>query len=152
MVDVRVEGAQQLAELSALLKRIDGGELRKDMLRGLRAAGKPMARAAEDAARAKLPRGGGLNEWVAGSKFAIRTRASGKSASIRVVGTKRGHDLVGMNEGVVRHPVFGGPGWSVTRIRPGWWQDAIEGHAEQTREALGEVLDDIAAKIDRSVD
>jgi hypothetical protein len=151
MVDVRVEGAERLAELAAVLKRLDDNELRKDMLRGLRAAGKPLARAAQGAARAKLPRGGGLNEWVAGSKFAIRTKTSGRSAGIRVVGTKRGHDLVGMNEGLVRHPVFGGPGWSVTRIQPGWWQDAIEGHAGQTREALGEVLDDISAKIDRSI-
>jgi hypothetical protein len=151
MVDVRVEGAQQLEELAALLKRTGGNELRKDMLRGLREAGKPMARAAQDAARAKLPRSGGLNEWVAGSKYGIRTKTSGRSAGIRVVATKRGHDLVGMNEGLVRHPVFGGPGWSVTRIKPGWWQDAIESHADQTREALGEVLDDISAKIDRSI-
>jgi hypothetical protein len=151
MVDVRVEGAQQLEELAALLKRIDDRELRKEMLRGLREAGKPMVRAAEDAARAKLPQAGGLNEWVAGSKFAIRSKTSGRSAGIRVVATKRGHDLVGMNEGVVRHPVFGGPGWSVTRIRPGWWQDAIEGHADDARERLGEVLDDISAKIDRSI-
>jgi hypothetical protein len=151
MVDVRVEGAEQLAELAALLKRLDDRELRKRMLAGLRDAGKPMARAAQDAARAKLPHGGGLNEWVAGSKFAIRTKTTGKSAGIRVVATKRGHDLVGMNEGVVRHPVFGGPGWSVTRIRPRWWQDAIEGHADETRERLGEVLDDISAKIDRSI-
>jgi hypothetical protein len=151
MVDVRVEGAEQLAELADLLKRVGGNELRKDMLRGLREAGKPLARAAEEAARAKLPRGGGLNEWVAGSKFAIRTKTTGKSAGIRVVATKRGHDLVGMNEGVVRHPVFGGPGWSVTKIKPRWWQDAIEGHAAAARERLGEVLDDISAKIDRSI-
>jgi hypothetical protein len=153
MVDVRVEGAEQLAELAALLKRLDDRELRKRMLAGLREAGKPLARAAEDAARANLPRGGGLNEWVAGSKFAIRTKTTGKSAGIRVVATKRGHDLVGMNAGVVRHPVFGiwRPATPPTRIRPGWWQDAIEGHADQTREALGEVLDDISAKIDRSI-
>jgi hypothetical protein len=151
MVDVRVEGAEQLVELAALLKRLDDRELRKRMLAGLREAGKPMARAAQDAARAKLPRGGGLNEWVAGSKFAIRTKTTGKSAGIRVVATKRGHDLVAMNEGLVRHPVFGGPGWSVTHVRPHWWQDAIETHADDTREALGEVLDDIAAQIDRSI-
>jgi hypothetical protein len=151
MVDVRVEGAQQLEELSAVLKRVDDRELRKRMLSGLREAGKPMARAAEDAARAKLPKGGGFNEWVAGSKFAIRSRTSGKNAGVRVGATKRGHDLVGMNEGVVRHPVFGGPGWSVTHVRPHWWQDAIETHADDTREALGEVLDDIAAQIDRSI-
>jgi hypothetical protein len=150
-IEIKIGGAEQLTNLAAVLDGLDDRELRKDMLRGLRNAGKPLTGAVESAASSKLPQAGGLNQWVASSKFAVRTRASGSSASIRVVATKRGHDLVGMNEGVVRHPVFGGSGWSVTRIRPGWWQDAIEDRADETREALGEVLDDISAKIDRSI-
>lgn len=149
---VRVDGVNQLRKVAAALKQAsNGAELKREMLRNLRAAAQPAVKAAENAARAELPKSGGLNEFVASSKFAVRTRAAPKGASIRIVGTKQGHDLVALNKGIARHPVYGHNDrkWSVTFVPAGWWDRAMKPLAPKVGKALRKVMNDISNRIAR---
>lgn len=147
--DLRVTGAEELAQVTARLKAAGEGELRKELLRGLRNAAKPMVTAARESARDTLPHRGGLNEVVAGSRFAVRTRTSGRNPGVRVVALSS-HNLRLMDRGVVRHPVFGNRDvWRTTRVRPGWFSGRLEREAPEIRQQLVRVMDGVAERITR---
>jgi hypothetical protein len=147
---MRITGANQLAALAKDLKAAGDKDLRKELLKGLRNAAKPLAKeAAPKAAREGLPKRGGLNEYVAASKFAVRTRTTGQGAGVRIVGAKKGHDIKATDEGEFRHPVFGGKTWVVQHIKPGWWTDGMSDPVvlEPMRKELIAVMDEVARKI-----
>jgi hypothetical protein len=155
VVEVRVLGANQLAALVRDLKReADGKERRKDLLRGLRGAADPLAKeVAPRVAREGLPKGGGLNEYVASSKFAVRTRTTGQGVGVRIVGTKGKHDLNAMDRGRVRHKVWGvwRPGTPTQQIPPGWWSKGMSDPivlAPMQKELI-QVMDNVARRIAR---
>lgn len=153
-MDLSVKGANQLADLARDLKsEANGREIRRDLLKGIRDAAKPLAKeAAPKAAREGLPKKGGLNEYVASSKFAVRTRTSGKSAGVRIVGSKPPkHDLAAMDRGALRHKVYGHDVWVHQSITPGWWTDGMSDEvvlAAMRKEVLA-VLDEVARRIAR---
>jgi hypothetical protein len=149
-VDVRVEGTEQLERLAKAVKLYGDKELRKDMLRALRNAAKPMALAIKDQARDDLPHTGGLNEFVASASISPRTRTSGKSAGVRITGRKSGHDLDAINRGRVRHPVYGGPAWVTQSVQAGWWERGANSKADLVRRDLFNAMEDVASKITRS--
>lgn len=149
-MDVRVSGAEQLVALARAAKAVDG-QIRRDMLRELRTAGKRMIPDVQDAARDMLPSSGGLNEFVASSKYAVRTRTTGSSAGVRVTGTKAGHDIAAINDGTVRHPVFDTGAWVAQSVTPGFWDEGTGRSAPQVRMDLLGVLEEINRRIARSV-
>jgi hypothetical protein len=149
-IDVEVTGAVQLVRLAAAVKLYGDKELRKDMLRGLRAAAKPMAMSIKEEAAADLPHTGGLNEWVAKSSITPRTRTSGKSAGVRITGRKSGHDLEAINRGRVRHPVFGHNTWVSETVSSGWWERGALKQEDTVRRDLIVAMEEVAAKIARS--
>lgn len=147
---MRITGANQLGDLARDLKAIGDKELRKELLRGIQKAAKPLAKvAAPAAARNRLPRAGGLNEFVATSKFAVRTRTSARNPGVRIVGTKTGHDIKAMDAGKVRHPVRGTNVWVLQNIEPGWWTNGLSDSivAPPVRKEILAVMDDIIRKI-----
>lgn len=147
MGDLTVTGANDLAVVSAKMKRLGEGQLRREMLAGIRKAAKPLVLAARESALANLPQAGGLNEVIAASKFAIRTRTSGASLGVRVIGASR-HALGPIDEqGIVRHPVFRNRKvWAVTHVKPGWFTIAMKEHADEPRRGVIRVIDDIARR------
>lgn len=152
-IDVTVKGADQLVRLAAAVRKAGDKELRKELLRGLRTATKPMISDLRDSARANLPHTGGLNEVVASSKMAARNKTSGAGAGVRVVATgTKVHDIKATNAGRLRHPVYGNRrNWVTQDIKPGWWEEGAKGSASRVRANLLGVMDDIAHKITRSV-
>ncbi len=149
-IDVQVTGAEQLVRLSAAVKLYGDKELRKDMLRGLRAAAKPMVASIKEEALSDLPHTGGLNEWVAKSRISPRTRTTGKSAGVRISGAKSGHDLEAINRGRVRHPVYGHNRWVSETVSSGWWERGALREADVVRRDLLVAMEEVAAKIARS--
>lgn len=122
------------------------------MLRGIRNGVKPVAASIKEEARDTLPKGGGLNEWVAASKMSPRTRLTGKSAGVRIVTRKAGHDIEAINRGSVRHPVFGNrSAWSDQSVAPGFVDNGGMKKAPEAARAIDVVMHEVAAKIAASV-
>lgn len=130
------------------MKRVGDGELRKDLLRGLNRATKPLKEAARASALAKLPRRGGLGEIVANAKVTGANRVGGRSVGVRISGKSKGHDLEAIDSGVVRHPVFGRPkSWVTQSVTPGWWSQPMEESGDEVRREVLNVLDDVTRRL-----
>ena len=98
-----IEGAQDFGRLARALR--DGAEkdLQREMRKGIRDAAKPLVKALKDAARSDLPKGGGLNNFVAGSTVSVRYRTGARFPGVDIAFAKR---QPGYLDGSIRHPVF----------------------------------------------
>jgi hypothetical protein len=159
-VTVRTVGEQKLARLGRALKDAGDKDLQRELRRAMQRGGKPLKDAARKGALERLPKRGGLAERVATSKFGVRTSTTGRGASVRVIG-RSGYDLQGMDEGEIRHPVFGDPHvrvlagrrewkWVSQPVKPGWFSDAEEAAAPKVRDELVKAIDIVAAKLEAS--
>jgi hypothetical protein len=148
--DFVVTGAEDLVVLARRLKAVAAGELRKELLRGIREGNKSTIADIKSNALGILPNRGGLAQLVAQSRIATRTRSTGKQAGIRIV-AENTNRLGGINKGRVKHPVFGNRGhWASQQVRPGWFTDPIEKNAPAIRAGVERVMRDVAAKIERN--
>ena len=123
-----------------------GATLRAQLLAGIRSAAAPLLDEVRVAAREQLPKHGGLNESVAASKFAVRTRLAGPRAGVRITNTSHGGG--GTNRGVIRHPVFGRARtpWVEQKdpAAAGWFDATLTHHAPQVAVALRATMETIA--------
>lgn len=152
MAEFRVTGANQLEALGKRFKAEgDAGKgLRKETLKALQKASKPLKAEAKAAALADLPHRGGLDKVVAASLFSARTKLSARDASLRIqVKGKKVHDVKSTDAGRIRHPVFGRwvPGLPPQQIEPGWFTNAMEKAAPDVRKEISGALDEIAHRI-----
>lgn len=112
-------------------------------------------RAIKARALATLPSRGGLNRWVARTRVAATVRLAGRSAGVKLKGsrksTKGKADLNRLDAGVVRHPSWGrrGPGnWHTQAVTPGYFtKPATE--VDQWRDACVEAVEDAVQTIAR---
>lgn len=85
----------------------------------------------KQAALDKLPQGGGLNRWAAVLPAAVLDLRAG-SESVRIVDRKSGHDLKALDDGQVRHPVYGNrKAWARQQIAPGFFTDTVQEKAPE---------------------
>ncbi len=149
MVDVTVRGANELERLGRRLKAAGAGELKKELLRGIRASNKPTIAAVRASARERLPQRGGLAALVAGSRIGTRTRLTGQSVGVQIKGTGK-VNVSGINDGFVRHPVFGNRKVFVTQqVAAGWFDEPIEKAAPAIRKEIQAAMSDVARKIEK---
>jgi len=146
-VAVRTVGEQKLARVGNAIRAAGDKDLDRALRRAMQRSAKPLKAAARYGALRRLPVRGGLAERVADSKFSARVTTSGKRAGVRIVG-RSGYDLQGMDDGLVRHPVFGNRRrWVNEPIKPGWFSDAEEGKAPGVRNNIDRELDALAVKL-----
>lgn len=148
------QGADDLRDLGAALKRASGADLKKELLRGIRESSKPTIRKIKASTGDYLPNGGGLAARVAKSTIGTRTRLTGANAGIEIKGTgKNGaRGLAAMNEGEVRHPVYGRrSAWVAQSVKPGFFRGPIEDDKPQITSSIQRVMNDVAQKIVRAV-
>jgi hypothetical protein len=164
-VEVRVTGAAQLRALAAHIKRTGDKGLGREMSTALTKAVAPIDRAITAEAGKAMP-SGYRGVLTASLRHRRSTRTQARSASVRLTttgaGRKDDRDLPALNAGNLRHPVFGrsrrikrGPRagtaqpnpWSVTRIRPGFYDRGIEKAADAAERQLLVVLDDFADRL-----
>lgn len=139
LVTVEVKGAEQLRLLGTKLRvaGTEGKVLRRELLASMRAAAKPMADAAKAAAEEELPKGGGLNQYVADSRFAVRNRLTGFNAGVRISATKGKHKLKLLDQGTAYHPVFGNRKvWAENEVKAGWFTDTLQKQKPKVQIAL----------------
>jgi hypothetical protein len=120
-------GAAELREVAVRLRATGQVGLQRRMYRNIRLATAPAAERVRASAMASLPREGGLNEWVAESVIKTSVTSGVRSAGVTLRMRKTGHDLKKINEGVVRHPVYGNTKvWAVTNVQPGFFTRPLE--------------------------
>ena len=155
-VEVRKTDLQLLVR--ALRAEADGKALRRDLVRGLKAAVEPAAAAARASILGMGVRGlshaePGLRSSVArATKVSVRT--SGKRAGVRVLVKK--HSMprgffnapkrLNSRKGW-RHPVFGSDRWVLQRGKPGWFDDTLEKAKPAATAAAAAALETVAKRI-----
>lgn len=146
-------GINELEALARRLKEVGDNELRKKLLRDIRAEAKPLTESIKRDIPDYLPHRGGAADAIQSTmKVGVRNRLSGKSIGIRLQGTggRRRRNVEAIEKGILRHPVFGKRGtWANTSIRPGFFTKPIEADAPIVRESLVRVIEEIARRVER---
>ena len=146
--DFEIRGAEELEKLARRLKETGSGDLRKELLRGIRNAGADTIPEIRKGMLEELPSRGGFAAKAARDPIAVRTRTSGKSAGVRIE-RKRG---AGLNRGRLRRPLFGNrEHWFEQRVPTGWYDRAIEGDGPEIQRKVLNVMQDIAKKLVRGL-
>ena len=154
-VDIRVEGADKFARLARALRQIGDKELRRELYAGINRAVKPLTESVKDATRRYLP-DAYADELSKTLKVRARRRA-GKDPGVSLAGTAKtraGKDrnLRALNRGQLRHPLYGNrEHWFNQKVTPGWWDEPLSDGADEVRQELVNVLDDIGSRLARKV-
>lgn len=147
MVADGVDGAEQLRLLGTRFKAAGNGDLKKELLAGIRVAVKKMIPAVQQGAHDRLPHSGGLADRVAGQKFAARTSLASGKVSLTGSGMK---SLTDIDKGRLRHPVFGDRDvWKQQSVTPGFFSGPIESHLPTVHAEIDDVLSSLAKKLEK---
>jgi hypothetical protein len=144
-------GSAELRAIAARCKVVGNRGLLNASRATLRVEAKPLVAAAQQAARTRLPRGGGLNEQVAAQKWSVSALAGARSAGVRLKTVAP--DTLQTDDGYVSHPTFGrrGPGqWKRQELPPaakGWATDTVNAYGPPLAAAMLKTLDKVAAEI-----
>jgi len=165
--NVQITGTGQLIELSRRLKMAGGPRLKANFARRIRRAAEPMHNDLQDAirsvnitspGRAQGSRGGPspttrpLRATIAGAiRISVRT-GSNPGARVWVDKSLLPSDLRNMaaviNEGRIRHPVYGNRRrWVTQWASPPWWDTTVRRHTPRMRVEVERVLDDVRRTI-----
>jgi hypothetical protein len=141
-VDVEIHGAAELRAAARDLRQAER-ELKQRMDRNLRKIGKRFEKDIRTAAK-RLPSG---YAPVMAADVRVSTSLRNNGISLRVYAPGKGdqRDVRAIDEGRLRHPVFGHrTRWVAQRVRPGF--------VEEPRQQLADhIQDDIEAAVDAAV-
>lgn len=126
-----------------------GGELRKEVLKEIRTAAKPLIEETRDAARSSLPSSGGLAESIARTPQRVQTRTGAKTAGVRIVAGGKGGAARTTDQGFVRHPVYGRGPFVRQNVPGGWFADTLNDKAPEVRKDIADVLEDAVKRLAR---
>lgn len=147
-MDLRVTGAEDLERLGRDLKEAGAKDLKKELMKAGRALGKPIKAELASSARATLPQRGGLADLIAKARVRVSTRLTGPNVGVSFIGKLSGHDLKGIDLGLVRHPVYGRGTWVAQPITGGYWTRVFDGPAPDiARDEFLKAVDEVAAKL-----
>lgn len=149
--ELRVEGADKFGILAKALRQVGDKDLRTELYRGINRAVKPLTESVKVETKNYLPRRYAF-ELAKSLKVRARRRA-GRDPAIYLVGrakTPRGkeRDLASLNRGRLRHPLYGNRRyWFDQEVSPNWWDDPLLEGADQVREEIVGVLDEVVQKV-----
>lgn len=149
-VEVSGPGVAKLQRKIAALDRAARGELKAQLLLGLRVGAEPIIPLVRASARdSVIPRSGGLAERVASLPMEVSASTTGYNVGVKLV--VRGALAVKTNSGSVRHMVFGNPDvWVTQSIPPGWFSKVAEKEAPKVTPALKAAMQRVANKVERA--
>jgi hypothetical protein len=142
--DVQIRGGKQVPALAAAMQDLGRRGIRNDVQAALLEAGKPLADAARRNAAATLPKRGGLAGVIASSTITVTPLAHLGQAGVRIQAF--GHDPR-IDQGKLRHPVYGHDRWVPQAVRPGWFTKAMERAGEPVRAALVRAVDRVLGRL-----
>lgn len=143
-------GSAQLRAIAARCAVVGDRGLLNATRATLRAEAPPLIAAAQQSARDRLPKRGGLNEQVASQKWTVQALAGARTAGVRL--KVKAPDALMTDSGFVRHPIYGrrGPGQWRTQSIPaatGWATDTMSAHGPEVAAAMVATLNAVAAGI-----
>ncbi len=138
-------GGEEFLRLSRDLKAVSAG-LRLDLADGLNRAARPLIAQTRVAALAQLPKRGGLNQRYANNPQRVRVRTGPLTAGVQIVMPKAGPRSI--EQGQIRHPVFGRAGrWVPQQVSGTWWDETLEAGAPTVRRELDQVAETIRRRL-----
>lgn len=138
---IEMRGPANLDELVGDLDELASGRLERDLQEALEESAEEIVKAVAESAELILPHRGGLAAQVARSR--IVTRVTRNGVTLTAVASS-------INRGIVRHPVFGRRGSTVTqRVRPGYFSRPFVAAEDAVQDRLTKVLERIIARLDR---
>jgi hypothetical protein len=164
--DVRILNTGSLLELSRRLRTAGGPRLRNNMGRRIRRAAEPLHRDLQSSMRGLNIRsqgGGGrsgptlnerpLRETIAAAiRISVRTTGN-PGATVWIDKGRLPPDMRNipdrLNEGRLRHPVFGNRRrWVNQYASPPWWDDVVRQHRPRMEQEVARILDDVRRSLD----
>ena len=144
----------ELRYLAGKLRKAAARDLTRVLKRAQRNAVKPLQKEIKSEALATLPKRG---HYAAVMAKAVKVSTSGgtpgKKLIVRIYarGKTEERDVKAINDGRLRHPVFGHrTTWRTTRVRPGFVDRPVDKLADQVLEAsadeVGQLLEEIARR------
>ena len=152
-VEFKDVGVDSMERLGKDLREAGAKDLRKELLKAGQQLTKPVKENIKEHALTDLPKRGNLNVWTSKRlKTTTQVRLAGKNVGVRFKtkhpGTKGLSDLPSINDGDVRHPLFGNTNrWYTTHVHPGFVTRAVDEMAPEIRKAFLGAVDEIAAKL-----
>lgn len=142
-------------DVDALVRRIrthaDAKALRKELYAGLNRVTKPVREDMKASIGPSLPSRGGLAALVMAKASLTTSAVAGRNAGVRIRARHKSYDLKRLNEGRLRHPVFGNRGVWVEQtagVNPGFLDESFEKSKPEVARGVQRVLDDIARKVE----
>jgi hypothetical protein len=142
----------ELRYVAGLLRKAAARDLTRELRKGQRAAFRPLQKEIKAEALATLPKRGGYNLTMSRAvKVSVTTGVGRNALTARVyaVGRREHRDVVAVNAGRLRHPVFGHRSrWKTTTVPRGFVDRPADKLADQVlrecTDAAERVLDRIA--------
>lgn len=166
-MQVRITNTGQLLDLQRRLRRAGDENLRRSMQRRIRRAAEPLRddlkstmRSLRISSPGRTVRGGPspttrpLRATIAAAiRISVRTTGGGAGARVWIDKAALPTDLRNMpaviNEGRIRHPVFGNrKRWSTEWAQPaGWWDRTIRKDEPRMKAQVARVMDDVKNRL-----
>ncbi|MFB7548595.1 hypothetical protein [Streptomyces sp. NPDC056154] len=164
----QILGTGQLIELQRRLRAAGHENIRSSMQRRIRRAAEPLRNDLQDSIRGLSIRSAGrgsgkrggpslttrpLRATIAGAiRISVRT-AGAPGARVYVDKGRLPPDLTRMpqviNEGRIRHPVFGNRRrWATQTATPLWWDKTVRRHNHRMESEVARVLDDVRRRLE----
>lgn len=167
-MQVRVVGTGQLLELQRKLRRAGHENIRSSMQRRIRRAAEPTKSDLQSAIRRldirsqgrKAGKRGGPSPTTRPLRVSI---AAAIRISVRTTGNPGARIWIDrsalppdipkgvvarLNEGRLRHPVFGNKSrWTQQTATPLWWDRTVKAHEQRMTREVARVLDDVARRL-----
>lgn len=151
-IEVDLKGQAELRKVAAHIRATGDKGLGREFAKALEKAVDPVKDAIVEEAEATMP--SGYRGTLARSlKHRRTTRAGAREATVRLAthgeGKRERRDLPALNRGVLRHPVFDRrrKPWTVTRIRAGFHDRAVERAGPAAEKAILPVVDDFTERL-----
>lgn len=147
-----MKSGAELRYVAGLLRKAAARDLTRELRKGQRAAVRPLQKEIKAEALSTLPKRGGYNQTMSRAVKVSTTTGTGRKAmTVRIYarGKVENRDVVAINAGRLRHPVFGNRSrWKVTNVRPGFADRPVNKLADQilkeSADAAERVLKSIA--------
>jgi hypothetical protein len=150
-IEFEVSGSSQLHVLAARIRAVGDKGLGREFGDALKKTAEPVQAAVREESARVLP-GSYAALFSTSLRFRTQLRTGAREASLRLVtfadGKKERRDIVSINQGALRHPLFGNRRhWYATRVRSGFFDRGTDQAADEAEKKMLAVLDDFAKRL-----
>jgi hypothetical protein len=143
-----IEGNEQFTAAARALNEAADKALRKEVYAAFRTAAKPLGQQMVEEGSKHLPQRGGLGARVAAAKVSQSNATTGRNPSVALkIKVREGYDLKRMDQGEIRHRVFGTDTWVRQKIAPGAFTKPFQAGADAVRREVLRALERVAEQI-----